>query len=105
MREQAGILRYFLLYLFRLVAAGSVVSAVSVVSVATVSLFRHLCHHDFFFSDVSVAVVSAGAVVLSVGSFEVDAGGVVVAVCAESVVSVSVPLSVVSSVSGSSGIR
>lgn len=96
MREQAGILRYFLLYLFRLVAAGSVVS---------VSLLRHLCHHDFFFSDVFVAVVSAGAVVLSVGSFEVDAGGAVVAVCAESVVSVSVPLSVVSSVSGSSGIR
>lgn len=95
-------MRYFLLYLFRLVAAGSVVSAVSV---ASVSLLRHLCHHDFFFSDVFVSVVSAGAVVLSPGSFEVDAGGAVVAVCAGSVVAVSVPLSVVSSVSGSSGIR
>ena len=87
-------MRYFLLYLFRLVAAGSVVSAVSV---ASVSLLRHLCHHDFFFSDVFVSVVSSGKFVLSPGSFEVDAGGAVVAV--------SVSLSVVSSVSGSSGIR
>ena len=95
-------MRYFLLYLFRLVAAGSVVSAVSV---ASVSLLCHLCHHDFFFSDVFVSVVSSGKFVLSPGSFEVDAGGAVVAVCAGSVVAVSVPLSVVSSVSGSSGIR
>ena len=95
-------MRYFLLYLFRLVAAGSVVSAVSV---SSLSLLRYRCRDVFFFSDLFVSVVSAGKSVLSHVSFEVDAGGAVVAVCAGSVVAVSVPLSVVSSVSGSSGIR